>query len=68
MASLTGNSISSTYTSLIKVGDNGTLAASLQSITDGAGNSSGLSMNTAGDFTATGTVTANAFSGALTGM
>tara|TARA_R100001463_G_scaffold3208_1_gene13158 strand:- start:4931 stop:7627 length:2697 start_codon:yes stop_codon:yes gene_type:complete len=67
MASLTGNSISSTYTSLIKVGDNGTLASSLQSITDGDGNSSGLSMNTGGDLTATGTITANAFSGPLTG-
>ena len=67
MATLTGNSISSTYTSLLKVGDNGTLASALQSITDGAGNTSGLSMNTGGDLTATGTVTANAFSGALTG-
>ena len=67
MATLTGNSISSTYTSLLKVGDNGTLAASLQAITDGAGNASGLSMNTGGDLTANGTVTANAFSGALTG-
>ena len=67
MATLTGNSISSTYTSLLKVGDNGTLAASLQAITDGAGNASGLSMNTGGDLTAIGTVTANAFSGPLTG-
>jgi len=67
MATLTGNSISSTYTSLLKVGDNGTLAASLQAITDGAGNASGLSMNTSGDLTANGTVTANAFSGPLTG-
>jgi hypothetical protein len=67
MATLTGNSISSTYTSLLKVGDNGTLASALQAITDGAGNGSGLSMNTGGDLTATGTVTANAFAGALTG-
>ena len=67
MATLTGNSISSTYTSLLKVGDNGTLAASLQAITDGAGNASGISMNTGGDLTANGTVTANAFSGPLTG-
>jgi hypothetical protein len=67
MATLTGNSISSTYTSLLKVGDNGTLASALQSITDGAGNTTGLSMNTGGDLTAIGTVTANAFSGALTG-
>jgi len=67
MATLTGNSISSTYTSLLKVGDNGTLAAALQSITDGAGNTSGLSMNTGGDLTALGTITANAFSGPLTG-
>lgn len=67
MATLTGNSISSTYTSLLKVGDNGTLAAAMQSITDGAGNTSGLSMNTGGDLTALGTITANAFSGPLTG-
>ena len=67
MATLTGNSISSTYTSLLKVGDNSTLASALQSITDGAGNTTGLSMNTGGDLTAIGTVTANAFSGALTG-
>lgn len=67
MATLTGNSISSTYTSLLKVGDNGTLASALQAITDGAGNTSGLSMNTGGDLTAIGTVTANAFAGALTG-
>jgi len=67
MASLTGNSISTTYPSLIKVGDNGTLASALQSITDGAGNTSGISLNTGGDLTATGTITANAFSGPLTG-
>ena len=67
MAALTGNSISSTYTSLLKVGDNGALAAALQSISDGAGNTTGLSMNTGGDLTATGTVTANAFAGPLTG-
>jgi hypothetical protein len=67
MATLTGNSISSTYTSLLKVGDNGTLAAALQSISDGAGNTAGISLNTGGDLTATGTVTANAFSGPLTG-
>ena len=67
MASLTGNSISSTYTSLLKVGDNGTLATALQSITDGAGTTSGISLNTAGALTATGTVTANAFAGPLTG-
>lgn len=63
MAALTGNSISSTYTSLLKVGDNGTLSASLQAIGDGAGNSAGISLNTGGDLTATGTITANLFSG-----
>lgn len=67
MASLTGNSISTTYPSLIKVGDNGTLASALQSITDGAGNTSGISLNTGGDLTATGTITGNAFAGPLTG-
>ena len=67
MATLTGNSISSTYTSLLKLGDNGELSASLQSISDGAGNTTGISLNTGGDLTASGTVTANAFSGPLTG-
>ena len=34
MASLTGNKIKDTYTSLLKVGDNGTIDSSAQALTD----------------------------------
>lgn len=56
MATLTGNQIKDTYKSLLKVDDNGELAASLQEITDGNGTGSGVSLNTAGDLKATGTL------------
>jgi len=56
MATLTGKTIKDTYKSLIKVNDNEELAASLQEITDGNGNGSGISLNTEGDLKATGTV------------
>ena len=42
MASLTGNKIKDTYTSLLKIGDNGTIDSSAQALTDGDGNSAGL--------------------------
>ena len=48
MASLTGNKIKDTYTSLIKVGDNGAIDASAQALTDGAGNSVGLTLTSGG--------------------
>ena len=52
MATLTGNTIKDTYQSLLKVNDNGELAATLQEITDGVGNGSGVSLNTTGDLKA----------------
>lgn len=48
MASLTGNKIKDTYTSLLKVGDNSTIDASAQALTDGAGNALGLTLTNAG--------------------
>jgi hypothetical protein len=56
MASLQGNTIKDTYKSLLKVADNGELEATAQEITDGNGNGTGVSLNTSGDVTATGTV------------
>ena len=66
-SSLTGISIASSYDSLIKVGDNDGLTASLKVISDGLGQSSGVSLNNAGDLTATGTITGNSFVGNLSG-
>ena len=48
MASLTGNKIKDTYTSLLKVGDNSTIDGSAQALTDGAGNSLGLTLTNTG--------------------
>lgn len=48
MASLTGNKIKDTYTSLIKVGDNGAIDSSAQALTDGAGNAIGLTLTNQG--------------------
>ena len=56
MASLTDNKIKDTYVSLLKVSDNGELDANLQEITDGAGNNTGVQLNTGGDLAASGTV------------
>jgi len=38
MAALTGNTVASTYTSVIKTLDNGAVGSSLKNLTDGAGN------------------------------
>ena len=47
MATLTGNKIKDTYSSLIKFSDNGTVASgALQLLSDGAGNSIGISVDT----------------------
>jgi hypothetical protein len=62
MASLTGTKIKDTYDSLIKVSDNGALDGTLQTLTDGLGNNSALSLSTAGA-SVTGTL---AVSGAAT--
>ena len=56
MASFTGTKIKDTYKSILKVADNGELEAAEQEITDGNGNGTGVSLNTSGDVTATGTV------------
>jgi hypothetical protein len=56
MASLTNTKIKNTYVSLLKVADNGQLDGTLQEITDGAGNTTGVQLNTGGDLTASGTV------------
>lgn len=48
MSSLTGNLISSTYPSLLKVGTNNTASANLNNITDGVGNNTSLFVSTAG--------------------
>ena len=54
MASLFNTKISDTYPGLIKTLDNAAISASLKELTDGSGNQSGLFINTAGDFKASG--------------
>ncbi len=56
MASLTGKFIKDTYQSLLKVADNGNVTDSAKDITDGEGNSLGVSVDTSGNVTATGTI------------
>ena len=46
MASLTGNTISTTYQSLLKITTNNTASANLNNITDGSGNTTALSLST----------------------
>ena len=48
MASLTGNKIKDTYTSLLKVGDNGPIDGTAQALSDGAGNAVGLTLTNTG--------------------
>ena len=48
MASLTGNKIKDTYSSLLKVGDNGAIDSSAQALSDGAGNAVGLTLTNTG--------------------
>lgn len=54
MAALTGNTISSTYQSLIKIADNSSAGAGLENLTDGLGNATALSLGT-GDVSVRGT-------------
>lgn len=49
MATLSGNKIKDTYESLIKFNDNGTVDGSLQLLSDGAGNSIGISVDNSGN-------------------
>jgi len=70
MPSLTGNSISSTYQSLLKITTNNTASANLNNITDGVGNATALSLSSAtasiaGNLVVTGALNATA-SNALT--
>jgi hypothetical protein len=58
MASLTGQTISSTYDGLLKTTDNDVLNANGKEITDGLGNGSGVSLDTNGNIIAQGTVKA----------
>jgi hypothetical protein len=56
---LTGSSVASTYTGLLKNSDNSTVGASLKAISDGSGNDSALqisnaAVNTTGDFSVNG--------------
>lgn len=57
MATLDGKKIKDTYKSLLKVGDNGVLDTDLQEVTDGEGNSTGLSVNNQGDLDVSGALT-----------
>ena len=57
MASLTGQTVSSTYDGLLKTEDNDILGASGKLITDGLGNSSGLTLSTTGDVSISGDLT-----------
>ena len=58
MATLTGQTISSTYDGLLKTTDNDVLNADGKEITDGLGNGSGVSLDTNGNIVAQGTVKA----------
>jgi len=68
MASLTGQTIASSYDALLKVTDNGPLTSSLKLITDGLGNNSALSLSTVsasitGTLAVSSTLSASNFSG-----
>ncbi len=72
MASLTGNTIQSTYDSLLKVTDNDSITGSLKRITDGLGNNTPLYLsNSAVEIVSalnvTGTITGSNLSGTNTG-
>lgn len=56
MASLTGNLIKDTYQSLLKIIDNGNATSTAKEITDGEGNSIGVSVDTSGNVTVNGTL------------
>jgi hypothetical protein len=72
MASLTGQTIASSFDSLLKVTDNGPITSSLKLITDGLGNNSALSLSTVGasitgTLAVSSTLTASNLSGTNTG-
>ena len=53
MASLTGNKIKDTYKGIIKTSDNAELSGTAKELTDGNGNGSGVTLDNAGNVTAT---------------
>ena len=62
MATLDGKRIKDTYKSLLKVGDNSTLDETLQEVTDGEGNGTGVSVNNQGDLDVSGSLTTGSVS------
>ncbi len=68
MATLENKKIKDTYKGLLKTEDNDVLNSSLKQITDGSGVGSGVSLDNAGNVTATATITANAFIGDGSGL
>ena len=68
MATLENKKIKDTYKGLLKTEDNDVLNSSLKEITDGSGVGSGVSLDNAGNVTATATITANAFVGDGSGL
>ena len=68
MSTLTGNKISLTYKSLIKVSDNDVLTGALKELSDGLGNNSGVFLNTGGDLKSTGTLEFNNLKGTSTSV
>ena len=56
MATLEGKKIKDTFKSLLKINNNGELSETLQEVTDGDGNGSGLHLNNTGDLKANGTL------------
>jgi len=72
MATLTGQTIASTYDALLKVTDNGPITSSLKLITDGLGNNTALSLSNAGasitgTLSVSSTISASNLSGTNTG-
>ena len=67
MASLTNKKIKDTYEGLIKTTDNAAISGEVE-LTDGAGNSTGISISNDGSLTATGEVSANTFVGDGSGL
>jgi len=67
MASLTGQTISTTYDSLLKLTDNGPITASFKEITDGLGNSSGVFLKSTGQIKLGNYITTTSFTGTAVG-
>jgi hypothetical protein len=67
MASLTGQTISTTYDSLLKLTDNGPITTSFKEITDGLGNSSGVFLKSTGQIKLGNYTTTTSFTGTVAG-